>query len=115
MMLLSLPMLLPLSSLLLLLLLLLPLTAAAADPCSEQRWRNHDATRPHANGHAKIECGCCNYKQRTNSSPEVAAAKGACSVQRANSPPLADAAAAVMLLLLLLLLNLLLPPLTPTH
>ena len=105
-------MVLPVSSLLLLLLLLLPLTAAAADPCSEQRWRNHDATRPHANGHAEIECGC-NYKQRTNSSPEVAAAKRACSVQRANSPPLADAAAAVMLLLLLL--NLLLPPLTPTH
>ena len=84
-MLLSLRMLLPLSSLLLLLLLLLllPLTAAAADPCSEQRWRNHDATRPHANGHAKIECGCCNYKQRTNSSPVVTAAKRACSVQMA--------------------------------
>ena len=58
-MLLSLLMLLPLSSLLLLLLLLLllPLTAAAADPCSEQRWRNHEATWPHATGHAKT----CNY------------------------------------------------------
>ena len=56
-MLLPLPMLLPLSLLLLLLLLLLPLIAAAADPCSEHRWRMHDATRPHASGHAKT-CSC---------------------------------------------------------
>ena len=55
--LLPLPMLLPLSLLLLLLLLLLPLIAVAADPCSEHRWRMHDATRPHARGHAKT-CRC---------------------------------------------------------